>query len=193
MVQEYLNTQRNYPDFPPAGAVSITGRGYPDIAILGAGQPVMNSYQLMSVGGTSMSAPIMNGFVAQVCVGQQHFLHCSCAAHLLKVSAVSPSHSPARELPSLVFVPQQVRDAGLTVHVLHPALQINGAIRATPGLEDKTIGYMNPFLYWAAVHYPKAFNDITEGYNGYEVAADGVNDIVSPSELALPIYMCTCV
>ena len=90
VVQEYLDTQRNYPDFPPPGDISITGRGYPDIAIFGVGQPVSNAYQTYSVGGTSMSAPIMNGFVAQVCVGQQHLLHCCCAAHLVITCAVPP-------------------------------------------------------------------------------------------------------
>ena len=86
-----------------------------------------------------------------------------------------------------VCVPQHVRNAALNAYLLYLALQINSVIRATPGLEDKTIGYMNPFLYWAAVHYPKAFNDITEGYIGYTEDPDMVNDIVSPFKLAIPI------
>ncbi|GAX74705.1 hypothetical protein CEUSTIGMA_g2153.t1 [Chlamydomonas eustigma] len=43
--------------------------------------------------------------------------------------------------------------------------QLNAYIRATPGLEDKTIGFMNPFLYWAARYYPDAFTDIIHGNN----------------------------
>ena len=48
--------------------------------------------------------------------------------------------------------------------------QINGAIRATPGLHKKKIGFMTPFLYWAAKKYPTAFHDITVGYSGYNEA-----------------------
>ena len=47
--------------------------------------------------------------------------------------------------------------------------QINAAIRATKGLEKKTIGWMNPFLYWAAENYPNAFTDITVGNNAWAV------------------------
>jgi hypothetical protein len=49
--------------------------------------------------------------------------------------------------------------------------ELNAAIRATPGLEDKKIGYMNPFLYWAAERYPGAFLDVALGSNQY--AMDG--------------------
>ena len=41
--------------------------------------------------------------------------------------------------------------------------QLNAAIRATPGFEKKTIGFMNPFLYWAAEKYKDAFIDIKVG------------------------------
>lgn len=41
--------------------------------------------------------------------------------------------------------------------------QLNAAIRATAGLETAKIGYMNPFLYWAAEKYPGAFTDVVYG------------------------------
>ncbi len=74
--------------------------------------------------------------------------------------------------------------------------QLNAKIRSTPGLRRQTIGFMNPFLYWAAAHYPKAFRDITKGSNfkfsgnftrcqlgyyaaaGWEAAQDPVCDII---------------
>ena len=43
--------------------------------------------------------------------------------------------------------------------------QLNSAVRSTPGLENRTMGWMNPFLYWAAKIYPKACTDITVGSN----------------------------
>jgi tripeptidyl-peptidase-1 len=45
--------------------------------------------------------------------------------------------------------------------------ELNAAIRATPGLENKKIGYMNPFLYWAAEQYEGAFVDVALGSNRY--------------------------
>lgn len=41
--------------------------------------------------------------------------------------------------------------------------QLNSAVRSTPGLHNQTMGWMNPFLYWAAENYPNAFTDITIG------------------------------
>ncbi|GAX81137.1 hypothetical protein CEUSTIGMA_g8571.t1 [Chlamydomonas eustigma] len=68
--------------------------------------------------------------------------------------------------------------AGLVMH-------LNAAIRDEPGLQHQKIGFMNPFLYWAARKYPTAFTDITIGSNfvydssgrrcplGYETAPAG--------------------
>ena len=41
--------------------------------------------------------------------------------------------------------------------------RLNAAVRATPGLENRTMGFMNPFLYWAAQRYKDAYVDITLG------------------------------
>ncbi|KAL4457627.1 hypothetical protein ABPG75_012492 [Micractinium tetrahymenae] len=46
-------------------------------------------------------------------------------------------------------------------------MQLNAAIRATPGLEKCKIGYMTPFLYWAAEKYPAAFTDVIYGANKF--------------------------
>jgi tripeptidyl-peptidase-1 len=46
-------------------------------------------------------------------------------------------------------------------------LQLNAALRATKGLENATLGYMNPFLYWAASNYRGAFYDVTDGGNNF--------------------------
>lgn len=46
-------------------------------------------------------------------------------------------------------------------------MQLNAAIRATPGLENEKLGYATRFWYWAAENYPNAFTDVVYGGNNF--------------------------
>ncbi len=159
-VQNYIKAHRNLDSWPlslnksanPYANYSVTcgqqgattldgciyGRGFPDIALLGGGVPIVVAGQPQLVGGTSISAPAFAGLVAQI-------------------------NAKIRSTPGLQN--KTVRRLtgregfGTPCEAIHYL-----KLLSSPQLSHQ-IGFMNPFLYWAAKKYPKAFRDITKGNN----------------------------
>jgi len=63
-VQQYLNIAQKDADFPPPAFVNISGRGYPDAATIGFNLFVIWGGQIVPIGGTSSSGPILAGIFA---------------------------------------------------------------------------------------------------------------------------------
>lgn len=63
-VANYLKVVPKTAPFPPEGSFPPQGRATPDVSALGEGYQVYNNGQLMSVGGTSASAPMFAGLVS---------------------------------------------------------------------------------------------------------------------------------
>ncbi len=63
-VKKYLNIVPKGAPFPPPGTFSATGRATPDVAALGEGYQVVQGPKLLSVGGTSASAPTFAAVVS---------------------------------------------------------------------------------------------------------------------------------
>merc|ERR1719277_156127 len=62
-VQHYFQTV-NASSLPPSGAFPVSGRATPDVAALGDGFQIIVEGKVLSVGGTSASAPVFAGFVS---------------------------------------------------------------------------------------------------------------------------------
>jgi tripeptidyl-peptidase-1 len=60
-IASYFSTVKQ---LPPLGSFPTDGRGTPDVAALGEGYQVLADGQLLSVGGTSASAPVFAGLVS---------------------------------------------------------------------------------------------------------------------------------
>mmetsp|Transcript_28506 Transcript_28506/g.51830 ORF Transcript_28506/g.51830 Transcript_28506/m.51830 type:complete len:592 (-) Transcript_28506:171-1946(-) len=63
-VAHYLQVVPKGPPFPPAGSFPKDGRATPDVASLGEGFQVFDQGHVISVGGTSASAPLFAGLVS---------------------------------------------------------------------------------------------------------------------------------
>ena len=70
-VSEYLKIVPKGSPFPPSSSIPTNGRGTPDVAALGEGFQVLQNARVMSVGGTSASAPT---FAAVVSLLNEHQL-----------------------------------------------------------------------------------------------------------------------